>query len=190
MATAMIYDTLKLAEQLEHEAGFDTARARAMARILAENTGGNLASREDIRELATKSELMATKSELMATKSELLAAREDIRELATKSELMATKSELLAAREDIRELAAKSELMATKSELLAAREDIRELAAKSELMATKSELLAAKGELRAEIQDLRGDIRVLYWITGTTLAGVTGLMGIAITIALHFMHLG
>jgi hypothetical protein len=102
MATAMIYDTLKLAEQLEHEAGFDAARARAMARILAENTGGNLATREDIRDLATK-----------------------------------------------------------------------------------SELLAAKGELRAEIQDLRGDIRVLYWITGTTLAGVTGLLGIAVTLALH-----
>ncbi|SRR5579883_1053051 len=130
MATAMIYDTLKLAEQLEHEAGFDAPRARAMARILAENTGGNLASREDIRELATK------------------------------------------------------------SELLAAREDIRDLATKSEFLATKSELLAAKGELRAEIQDLRGDIRGLYWITGTTLAGVTGLLGIAATLALHFMRLG
>lgn len=106
MATAMIHDTLKLAEQLEHEAGFDAPRARAMARILAENTGGNLATREDIKELATKSELLAT-----------------------------------------------------------------------------------KGELRAEIQDLRGDIRVLYWITGTTLAGVTGLLGIAVTIALHFMRL-
>lgn len=64
MATAMIYDTLKLAEQLEHKAGFDAARAKAMARIMAENTGGNLATREDIKELATRAELLATKGEL------------------------------------------------------------------------------------------------------------------------------
>src|SRR5215469_118212 len=114
MATAMIYDTLKLAEQLEHEAGFDAPRAKALARILAENTGGNLATREDIKELAAKGELLATKAELMATKA----------------------------------------------------------------------------ELRAEIQGVRGDIRVLYWMTGTTLAGVAGILSVAITIALHVTHLG
>ena len=57
MVTAMIYDTLKLAEQLETEAGFDAPRARAMARILAENAGGNLATREDL--LVAKGELQA-----------------------------------------------------------------------------------------------------------------------------------
>lgn len=55
MATAMIYDTLKLAEQLEHEAGFDAPRAEAMARILAESAGGHLATREDL--LIAKSDL-------------------------------------------------------------------------------------------------------------------------------------
>jgi hypothetical protein len=37
---------------------------------------------------------------------------------------------------------------------------------------------------------LRGDIRVLYWITGANLGGVAGLWGIAITVALHLMRLG
>jgi len=107
MATAMIYDTLKLAEQLEREAGFDAARARAMARILAENAGGNLATREDLHGLDER------------------VGRLDER----------------------------------------------------------------IGRLDEKVGALRGDIRVLYWMTGTTLAGVATLLGGAITVALHFMHL-
>ncbi len=125
MATAMIYDTLKLAEQLEHEAGFDASRARAMARILAENTGGNVATQEDLKELVAK----------MATKEELLAAKGELR---------------------------------------------------TEIQGVRNEVQG----LRVEMQDVRGDIRVLYWMTGTTLAGVAGILGIAITMALHVMHLG
>lgn len=110
MATALIYDTLKLAEQLEHEAGFDAQRARAMARILAENTGGNVATREDLKDLATKVDLQAVREEIQG--------------------------------------------------------------------------------VRADIQDIRGDIRVLYWMTGTTLAGVAAILSLAVTLALHVMHLG
>lgn len=116
MATAMIYDTLKLAEQLEHEAGFDASRARAMARILAENAGGNLVTRED----------------LLIAKRELESAIQGVR---------------------------------------------------SDLQAT---VVALDGKVGA----LQSDVRVLYWISGTTLAGVTALLGTAITIALHLMRLG
>ena len=115
MATAMIYDTLKLAEQLEHEAGFDAARARAMARIFAENASGNLATRED-----------------------LFVIRED---------LLATRGGLEVAIQD------------------------------------------ARSDLDAKIGGLQSEVRVPYWMTGTTLAGVASLLGIAITIALHLMHL-
>lgn len=114
MATTMIHDTLKLAEQLEHEAGFDAQRAKAMARILAENTGGNLATREDLKDLATK-------------------------------------------------------------------EDLR-----IEVRATRKEIQ----EIRIDMQDIRGDIRVLYWMSGTTLAGVAAILSLAVTLALHVMHLG
>ncbi|HEX8778706.1 MAG TPA: hypothetical protein VF738_11380 [Rhodanobacter sp.] len=108
MATAMIYDTLKLAEQLEREAGFDSARAKAMARVLAENTAGNLATRED----------------LLVTKGELQAAIQSVR-----------------------------------------------------------------SDLSTKIGTLDGKIGVLYWMVGTTLAGVAAILGIAITMALHSMHL-
>lgn len=108
MATAMIYDTLKLAEQLEHEAGFETARAKAIARILAENSAGNLATREDI----------------LLSKAELRAEIQDVRD-----------------------------------------------------------------EVRGVRDELRGHIRVLYWMTGTSITGVAAILGIAITIALHVMRL-
>jgi hypothetical protein len=133
MATAMIYDTLKLAEQLEHEAGFDAARAKAMARILAENAGGNLATREDL--LVVKGELQAVKGELQAFKGELQAA-------------------------------------------------IQGLDAKID-----AKVGGLDAKIDAKTGALRGDIRVLYWMTGTTLAGVAALLGIAITIALHIMRL-
>ena len=131
MATAMIYDTLKLAEQLEHEAGFDAARARAMARILAGNTGGNLVTRED----------------LLIVKGELEAAIQGVR-----SDLDA-KIERLSAKID-------------------------------------AKIDGKIGGLDSKIGRLDTKIRVLYWMTGTTLAGVATLMGTAITIALHIMHLG
>lgn len=127
MATAvMVYDTLKLAEQLEHEAGFDASRAKSIARILAENTGGNLATREDI--LLTKGEL---KAEIQGLKSEL----------------------------------------------------------QGEIQGVRSELQSVKSELKAEIHDVQGHIRVLYWMTGTTLAGVAAILSIAIGIGLHAIHL-
>jgi len=119
MATAMIYDTLKLAEQLEHEAGFDTARARAMARIFAESASGSLATRED-----------------------LLGLRED----------------LVTLRDD--------------------------------LLGKIGGLEERIGGLDVRIARLEGKVVVLYWMAGTTLAGVATLMGTAITIALHLTHLG
>ena len=122
MATAMIYDTLKLAEQLEHEAGFDAARARAMADILARNAGGNLATRED----------------LLIVKADLVAM-------------------------------------------------IRGLEGRFD---GKLDGLERKfGGLERKFGGLEGKVRVLYWVTGTTLAGVAALLGIAITVALHVMRL-
>ena len=139
MATAMIYDTLKLAEQLEHEAGFDAARAKAMARILAENAGGNLVTRED----------------LGGTKGELQTA------------IHAVRGELHAVQGDVQAL-------------------------KGDVQALKGDVQALKGDvqgLKGDVQGLKGDVRVLFWMSGTTLAGVASLLGIAITIALHLMRL-
>ena len=152
MAAAMIYDTLKLAEQLEHEAGFDSARAKAMARILAENVGGNLATREDL--LVAKGDLRA---EMQAIKDELRAEMQAIKD-ELRAEMQAIKDELRA------------EMQAIKDEL-------------------RAEIHALRSDLEAKISALDGKIRVLYWMTGTTLAGVAALLGIAIAIALHIMRL-
>ena len=160
MATAMIYDTLKLAEQLEREAGFDAARAKAMARILAENAGWNLATRED---------LLGVRGDLS---KEISVVREDL------------SKEISVVREDL------------SKEISVLREDLSK-----EISVLREDLLVARRELEAAIQAVRfdlggqinvmdGKIRVLYWMTGTTLAGVATLLGTAIAIALHIMRLG
>ncbi len=74
MATAMIYDTLKLAEDLERDAGFEAARAKALARILAGNTGGNLATEDGLR--ATRDDLQAR---MQAVKSDLESQIQSLR---------------------------------------------------------------------------------------------------------------
>jgi hypothetical protein len=153
MVTAMIYDTLKLAEQLETEAGFDAPRARAMARILAENAGANLATREDI--LVAKGELQAEIQHLSA------GLRDEIQRVST---------------------ALGGEIQAVNTSL---RNEIQRVST-----GLGGEIHAVNTSLRDEIQGLRGDVRVLYWITGTTFAGVAGLLSIAIAMALHVMHLG
>jgi len=148
MVTAMIYDTLKLAEQLEHEAGFEAARAKAMARILAENAGGNLVTRED----------------LLVTKGELQTTIQTVRD-----EIQGVRNEFQGVRDEIQGV-------------------------RNEIQGVRSDLDTKIGDLRSDLDSktgaLQGDVRVLYWMTGTTLAGVATLLGIAITIALHLIHLG
>jgi hypothetical protein len=164
MVTAMIYDTLKLAEQLETEAGFDAPRARAMARILAENAGGNLATREDI--LVAKGELQAEIQHLSA------GLRDEIQRVSTGlgGEIQAVNTSL---RNEIQRVST-----GLGGEIHAVNTSLRD------------EIQRVSTGLREEIQGLRGDVRVLYWITGTTFAGVAGLLSIAIAMALHVMHLG
>ena len=136
MATAMIYDTLKLAEQLERVAGFEATRARALARVLAENTGGNLATRED---------LLVFKSELQA---QIQSVRSDLGE------------------------------------------KLGSLEVKIDALDGRNRSLEGKvGSLERRTGSLEGKVAVLCWVTGTTLAGVAAILGIAITMALHSMHL-
>ena len=185
MVTAMIYDTLKLAEQLETEAGFDAPRARAMARILAENAGGNLATREDI--LVAKGELQAEIQHLRTT------LRDEIQRVSTglAGEIHAVNTSL---RDEIQRVSTglAGEIHTVNTSL---RDEIQRVSTglAGEIHAVnaglRDENQRVRTGLREEIQDLRGDVRVLYWITGTTFAGVAGLLSIAIAMALHVMHL-
>ena len=70
MAT-VIFDTYKAVSQLR-EAGFDETQAAAMVTTICDVLGGNLATKEDIREMATKEDVAAVRRE-MATKADLHA---------------------------------------------------------------------------------------------------------------------
>lgn len=155
MATAMIYDTLKLAEQLEHEAGFDAARARAMARILAENAGGNLATREDV--LVARAELETATRGVEGKLGGAMGALEE---------------KLSGTIRDVEERLGGA---------------IRDVEVR--LGGTIRHVERRVGGLEGKLAGLDGKVRVLHWVTGTTLAGVAALLGIAITVALHAMHL-
>ena len=165
MATAMIYDTLKLAEQLEHEAGFDAARARAIAHILADNTGGNLVTREDLLITAGKLE------------GAVEAARSD---LETKIGGLEGRIGSLQGR-----------IGGLEGRIGGLEGRIGGLEGRIGGLEGRIGGLGGRiGGLEGKVGEVQGDIRVLYWITGTTLAGVATLLGTAVTIALHIMHLG
>ena len=70
MAT-VIFDTYKAVSQLR-EAGFDETQAAAMVTTICDVLGGNLATKEDIRDMATKEDVAAVRRE-MATKADLHA---------------------------------------------------------------------------------------------------------------------
>ena len=70
MAT-VIFDTYKAVSQLR-AAGFDETQAAAMVTTICDVLGGNLATKEDIRDMATKEDVAAVRRE-MATKADLHA---------------------------------------------------------------------------------------------------------------------
>ena len=70
MAT-VIFDTYKAVSQLR-AAGFDESQAAAMVTTICDVLGGNLATKEDIRDMATKEDVAAVRRE-MATKADLHA---------------------------------------------------------------------------------------------------------------------
>ena len=83
------FDTLKAFKDLQ-EAGFDQAQAEAVIATVGNAIVGNLATKDDLREMATKDDIrdIATKDDIreMATKEEVASVR---REMATKADLHA-----------------------------------------------------------------------------------------------------
>jgi len=67
----VIFDTYKAVSQLR-AAGFDETQAAAMVTTICDVLGGNLATKEDIRDMATKEDVAAVRRE-MATKADLHA---------------------------------------------------------------------------------------------------------------------
>jgi chromosome segregation ATPase len=193
MATAMIYDTLKLAEQLEHEAGFDAARAKAMARILAENAGGNLATREDL--LVVEAELEAAIQALQFDLGARIAGM-DVKIAGLDGKAAGMEGKFASIDGKLASMEGKFASMEGKFASIDGKLASMEgkfASIDGKLASMEGKFASVDGKLTSmggQIGELRGDIRVLYWMTGTTLAGVAALLGTAITIALHIMHLG
>ena len=166
MAT-VIFDTYKAVRQLR-EAGFDESQAAAMVSTMCDVLGGNLATKEDIQDMATKADVAAVRQE-MATKEDLTAVRQ---EMATKAEVaavrreMATKEDLAAVRQ---EMATKEELASVRREM-ATKEDIasvrREMATKEDIASVRREMDSKPDKADLHAQETRLTIRMGGMIFG------------------------
>lgn len=144
MAT-VIFDTYKAVRQLR-AAGFDESQAAAMVSTIYDVLGGNLATKEDIRDMASKADIkdMATKADVaavrqeMATKEDLAAVRQ---EMATKAEVDAVRREM-ATKED---LAAVRQEMATKEDIASVRREMDSKPDKADLHAQETRLTIRMG---------------------------------------------
>ena len=116
------FDTLKAYQELQN-AGFDDAQARAVIATVGTAIAGNLATKDDVRDMATKDDIkdMATKDDIkdMATKDDIkdMATKDDIKDMATKDDIkdMATKQDIAGVR---REMATKADVHALEVRLM------------------------------------------------------------------------
>ena len=99
--TTVIFDTYKAVGELR-EAGFNEAQAAAMVTAMCNVLGGNLATKEDIKDMATKAEVAAVRQEI-AAKEDFAAVR---REIATKEDFAAIRQEMVT-KADLHAMAAK-----------------------------------------------------------------------------------
>ena len=96
--TAVPFDTLKLADRLQ-SGGFSAEQARTVAGALAEAvTGSEIATKQDLANLATKDELRAVKADVQAVKADIQAVKTDIQALRAevKADIQGVRSELQA----------------------------------------------------------------------------------------------
>ena len=165
-----VFDTLRAARTLR-AAGFEDAKAEAVAEVVQAVANGNRVTRADMQGVAMKVDLerFATKEDLkgFATKKDLerFATKEDLKGFATKKDLerFATKEDLkgFATKEDLKRFATKADL-----ERFATKEDLERFATKADL-----ESLAAKAALKSDLQDL--ELRLTIRLGVVAAASVT-----------------
>ncbi len=137
-------DTLKATRSLE-AAGFDAAQAEALVTVLGSPVSGNVATREDVRDLRVT--VRDVRTELHDVRTELKAEIHDVR-AELKADIEGCRSELKADIDDLRtEL--KGDIEGCRSELKAGIDDLR------------TELKGDIGQLRDESVDMRGQIAQL-----------------------------
>ena len=158
--TASAFDTLTTARDLE-AAGFERRQAEAVASAIG-NAGDRSATKADLGQLATKTDLAAVKAELGTVKTDLASVKVELG--TVKVELGTVKVELGTV---------KADLAGVKAELGTVKADVRDIKADNKA------IKAGIADLRTDIAGLRGRIDGAKWGLGLFL-GFLAALGIAI----------
>ena len=165
--TASAFDTLTTARDLE-AAGFERRQAEAVASAIG-NAGDRSATKADLGQLATKTDLAAVKAELGTVKTDLADVKVELG--TVKTDLAGVKVELGTVKTDI--AGVKVELGTVKAELGTVKADVRDIKADNKA------IKAGIADLRTDIAGLRGRIDGAKWGLGLFL-GFLAALGIAI----------
>jgi polyhydroxyalkanoate synthesis regulator phasin len=95
--TAVPFDTLKLADRLQ-AGGFSAEQSRTFASALADAVSGSeIATKQDLANLATKADLQATNAEVQAVKADVQILKADLQAMRAefRTGLSDTKSDIL-----------------------------------------------------------------------------------------------
>ncbi len=152
-----VFDTLRAARTLR-AAGFEDAKAEAVAEVVQAVANGNRVTRADMQGVAMKVDL------------ERFATKADLERFATKADLQA----------ELKGFATKAELerFATKADLerFATKEDLKRFATKADL-----EPFATQAAVKSDLQDL--ELRLTIRMGVIAAASVT--IGVALMVALN-----
>lgn len=144
------FDTHRFVKRMT-EAGMPASQAEALADEQAALLKSQLATKQDVADLAARQETLATK--------------ESVAELVARQETLATK-------EDVAELAARLDVVAARQDGFATKESVADLAARQKTLATKAEV----AELRTEVAVLRARIGLMLWLISSVGGGVAFLV--------------
>ena len=172
--TASAFDTLTTARDLE-AAGFERRQAEAVASAIG-NAGDRSATKADLGQLATKTDLAGVKAELGTVKTDLAAVKAELGTVKTdlasvKVELGTVKTDLAGVKVELGTV--KTDLASVKAEVGTVKADVRDIKADNKA------IKAGIADLRTDIAGLRGRIDGAKWGLGLFL-GFLAALGIAI----------
>ena len=97
---SVAFDTLKAFRELQ-QAGFNEAQAEAVVSTMETAMEGNLATKADLLNLATKDDIADVRQEVAEVKQEVAEVKQD---LAVAKQEMATKQDLAGVRQEVAEV--------------------------------------------------------------------------------------
>jgi chromosome segregation ATPase len=191
--TAVPFDTLKLADRLE-AGGFSAEQARTFAGALADAVSGSeIATKQDLANLATKAELQAIKVEVQAVAADVQTLKVDVQ--ALKVDVQTLKVDVQTLKVDVQTL--KVDVQTLKVDVQTLKVDVQAL--KVDVQTVKSDVQALRGDFqtsKVDIQGIRSELRsglaetktdILKWMVGTIGLQTAAILGAVIAI-MRLMH--